>query len=415
MATTTIPWGDGSGDNIYLTYPSASGNQTVEVTSDANTGVARSKVVTFTSGVGNITRQLTISQTAAELGTRLQYIGTDGNQYFDTGVNPKNTQNFELSAFVLFSTGGACVWGARDYVVTGSAQRAKYTLSVYMNGDGKLAINDVSYDSGYLTSLATVYNQQHLIKITDRTLYVDSTSYKATGNTNTYNYSDVTIGLLKMHGASDSWQTGSNRNIAARIYGFKIYDGNTLVRDFVPYIDENDVVCLFDSASNTKLLPLGTGSLVAGPAIGVTVPYITEADITSDMLRYYKSNTGATRTCIPIVLSNVSTFLGTIKNNSSNLRIAIQLWDVDKASPSTTPDSNLPMFTGANTVWDSGWINNNGVKTFSYVNNKGNTSGSATSTLPPYSAAIVATYSSGTTGTPTFTEIVNAIDFYFEK
>lgn len=64
MATTTISWGDGSGDNIYLTYPSASGDQTVTVTSDANTGSARSKVVTFTSGVGNITKQLTVNQAA---------------------------------------------------------------------------------------------------------------------------------------------------------------------------------------------------------------------------------------------------------------------------------------------------------------------------------------------------------------
>ena len=64
MATTTIPWGDGSGDNIYLTYSSASGDQTVEVSSDANTGSARSQVVTFTSGIGSITQQLTVSQEA---------------------------------------------------------------------------------------------------------------------------------------------------------------------------------------------------------------------------------------------------------------------------------------------------------------------------------------------------------------
>lgn len=62
MATTTIPWGDGSGENIYLTYSSASGNQTVQVTSDANTGAARSKIVNFATG--NIIRQLTVNQEA---------------------------------------------------------------------------------------------------------------------------------------------------------------------------------------------------------------------------------------------------------------------------------------------------------------------------------------------------------------
>lgn len=50
MAVTTIPWGDGSGDNIYLTYPSASGDQTIEVSSDAYSGSTdRTKTITFTA------------------------------------------------------------------------------------------------------------------------------------------------------------------------------------------------------------------------------------------------------------------------------------------------------------------------------------------------------------------------------
>lgn len=65
MATTTIPWNDGSGDNIYLTYPSASGSQTVVVTSDANTGsVERTKVVTFSASANGqtVTKTLTLIQ-----------------------------------------------------------------------------------------------------------------------------------------------------------------------------------------------------------------------------------------------------------------------------------------------------------------------------------------------------------------
>lgn len=61
--TTEIPWGDGSGDKIYLTRNASEGDQVVQVSSDANSGAAaRTKVVTFTSGVGNIQRQLTINQ-----------------------------------------------------------------------------------------------------------------------------------------------------------------------------------------------------------------------------------------------------------------------------------------------------------------------------------------------------------------
>lgn len=85
MATTTIPWGDGSGDNIYLTYTSASGNQTVQVSSDPNDGPARTKDITFVSTVGNIARVLTVTQE-----TNMDYVSITWNDtcitFNDTGI-----------------------------------------------------------------------------------------------------------------------------------------------------------------------------------------------------------------------------------------------------------------------------------------------------------------------------------------
>ena len=88
--TTTIPWNDGSGDNIYVSAPSQTGSQTVTVTSDANTGAARSKVVTFATG--NITRQLTVNQDAGSGGrlpagyTEYDYLSSPGNVTLRTTV-----------------------------------------------------------------------------------------------------------------------------------------------------------------------------------------------------------------------------------------------------------------------------------------------------------------------------------------
>jgi len=58
---TTIPWGDGTGDNIYLDYNASAGDQSVAVSSDANTGSARTKVVTF-SAAGATPVSLTVNQ-----------------------------------------------------------------------------------------------------------------------------------------------------------------------------------------------------------------------------------------------------------------------------------------------------------------------------------------------------------------
>lgn len=66
MARTTIAWGDGSGDNIYLDYSAASGDQTVAVSSDANAGAARSKSITFSaSGASPVV--LSVEQAAGAL------------------------------------------------------------------------------------------------------------------------------------------------------------------------------------------------------------------------------------------------------------------------------------------------------------------------------------------------------------
>ncbi len=64
---TQVAWGDGSGDNLYLTRQSSAGSGTVMVSSDSNTGAARSKSVSFSSGVGSIVRTLQVGQEAGQL------------------------------------------------------------------------------------------------------------------------------------------------------------------------------------------------------------------------------------------------------------------------------------------------------------------------------------------------------------
>lgn len=64
---TEVPWNDGTGDKIYLSYSASEGNQTVQVTSDAYTGyVTRTKDITFTVSAGGttVTKVLTVNQTS---------------------------------------------------------------------------------------------------------------------------------------------------------------------------------------------------------------------------------------------------------------------------------------------------------------------------------------------------------------
>lgn len=61
METTEIPWGDGSGDKIYLTRNASEGDQVVMVSSDANQGTSeRTKNIVFSTG--DISRTLSVKQ-----------------------------------------------------------------------------------------------------------------------------------------------------------------------------------------------------------------------------------------------------------------------------------------------------------------------------------------------------------------
>ena len=112
--TTEISWDDGSGDKIYVTRETSEGNQTVSVSSDENTGAARTKVVTFTSGVGNIQRQLTINQAAGLPYTPLNYIETDGVAYIDTKIKGNVPKSFRFKVMpVAPSSGNAYYFGCR--------------------------------------------------------------------------------------------------------------------------------------------------------------------------------------------------------------------------------------------------------------------------------------------------------------
>lgn len=67
---TEVPWNDGTGEKIYLTYGASEGNQTVTITSDAHTGyVERTKDINFTvvAGQTTITRTLTVNQSGKNI------------------------------------------------------------------------------------------------------------------------------------------------------------------------------------------------------------------------------------------------------------------------------------------------------------------------------------------------------------
>lgn len=121
MATTTIPWDDGSSDNIYLTYSSASGDQTVQVSSDANTGSARTRVITFTA-TGTTPKSLTISQDGAPVPTTVKLIPSRYWRSSTTYVTVANPDNMYADI------------SSSNYATLSSTRRSTEAYYTFING-----------------------------------------------------------------------------------------------------------------------------------------------------------------------------------------------------------------------------------------------------------------------------------------
>ena len=199
MATTTIPWGDGSGDNIYLTYSSASGDQTVEVSSDANTGNARTKVVTFTAG--NATQTLTVNQ---ERGPQ-QHTLTK----YPSSIDTVNTVVSSWSSSYPASNGYTSATSsteARANLVTGS--RAE--TFVYWKFDLSSIPDDATIDSVELKVKAI--SQASSVTPTSYLVVCDGTTQKGSVSNTTNSLQTYTLDT------GSGWTGASIKNLSLLFY-----------------------------------------------------------------------------------------------------------------------------------------------------------------------------------------------------
>lgn len=92
MSIKTIAWTDGGRDNIYIDMGDGTGDETLSITSDPNTGAARSKTINVVTG--NLVRNIIVTQIAGGPQTyTLRLVpssyGRSNNSYV-TVTNPEN-------------------------------------------------------------------------------------------------------------------------------------------------------------------------------------------------------------------------------------------------------------------------------------------------------------------------------------
>ena len=176
--------------------------------------------------------------------TELEYIQSTGTQFVDTRFVPDNDTKYEIVLSNVNISGEYVIFGTKVY-------NSNQDLLVVQSGNIRWY-----YPAGSFYHITDNPTAKCTI-----TCYRGTTTYN--GNilsTSTAIHSDVNTTNLYL------LRCKQNTNFAScRIYSFKVYKNNTLVRDFIPVKDLANVVCLYDLVTNEFYYNSGTGTFVAGP------------------------------------------------------------------------------------------------------------------------------------------------------
>ena len=182
--------------------------------------------------------------------TELDYIESDGDQYIDLGF--KANQDTRAIIKAQATDEGTFQTGYRLFGARNSASRRGFFISTSSN---KLYFD---YDNqGSTISTFLMDNNLHTYDFNKNNVYVDETLIK------TFNYTEFTNQYnLNLFGGNSG---GTIVSKSWKIYSFKLYDNDVLIRDLIPcYRNSDNEVGMYDKVNNEFYTNDGTGIFVAG-------------------------------------------------------------------------------------------------------------------------------------------------------
>lgn len=193
----------------------------------------------------------------------VEYIESTGTQYIDTGVCLSNNHSVEIS-FQMTVTGqkrtgifgGLC----NANTVSSESDYGRYGMLTHYN--------NAYYEAGYgktnvVQNVGTQNLNKRLFYQNKNKLYMDGTLVK------TFSAATFRMGLSAYLGG---FRYTSYTPSKAKYYYSKWWDDTTLVRDYIPAIDENGVGFWFDKITHTIYDNAGTGSFLSGPLLNQYLP-----------------------------------------------------------------------------------------------------------------------------------------------
>ena len=233
-------------------------NQPEEPTMSKRSLIAASAAAVLAAGA-----PVSASATTLPAGyTRLAYIESTGTQYIDTGIFPRaNTRavlDFRLTELPT-SDAFYCGWGSSEVKEAFLFGATKNQFNVSVSSKWEMSPTGVPVDT-----------KRHVYDIARGDMRLDG---KLFSTTNTLGNSAGGTSKMYLFAAHVQWTAKIAYYAKMAIYSCRLYEGATLVRDFVPCSDENGRACLYDAVTGATYHNGASGAdLVCGPVFSASLP-----------------------------------------------------------------------------------------------------------------------------------------------
>lgn len=182
--------------------------------------------------------------------TELEYIQSSGTQYIDTGFKP-NQDTRVVTKFDMLQTDTAWrkLWGSAS---------GSYDLDFALWNFGT-------------TKLQSYYGTKtnNAVPITGMSLDVDANKniWKYSGETITFDKNNFTCAYSMYIFNVNKDDNSAYLPGIMKLYYFKIYNNDVLVRDFIPCKNPSGTIGLYDTVNSQFYSNVGTGTFIAGPEV----------------------------------------------------------------------------------------------------------------------------------------------------
>lgn len=197
--------------------------------------------------MSNFRRRLMMSIKKEEKYTQLEYIEGTGTQHINTEVKTK--QSLKIECIFSGNQLSTLLFGARKTArLDGLAWGFNNTDYAFSGFGGSTQKNN--------TTVNTIDGKKHTVVLSNEVYTIDDVNQSLPNRGTFSNFYDIYLFTWNNANVADT------RKFKGKVYNFKIYDNNVLIRDMIPVLDKNNIACMYDKVNKEFYYNQGTGEFL---------------------------------------------------------------------------------------------------------------------------------------------------------